>query len=234
MTAGTRRHHTVEHIHAEGDIFEDVDRCTNAHEVAGLVGGELTAAMVGHLVHHFGRLAYGNATDGDAVAIVLDNFLHGAAAQILENAALHDGKQRLVVTVFRFGMFVVLPTAVEPAEGDVERLAGILVVARIGRAFIKCHHNIGAYRALNVNYFLGTKKVAGAVDMRLKPNTLFGFNFTTFAKGEHLEAAAVGEDGAVPAIETMEPAGSLNDLHAGAQIEVVSVTENNLSLHAIA
>ena len=70
--------------------------------------------------------------------------------------------------------------------------------------------------------------------MRLEPNALFGFDFTTFAKGEHLEAATVGEDGAVPAIETVEPAGGLDDLHAGAQIEVVSVTENNLGLHIIA
>ena len=69
--------------------------------------------------------------------------------------------------------------------------------------------------------------------MRLEPYALFGFDLATAGKREHLEASAIGEDGAVPAVETVESAGGLDDIHTGTEIEVVGVAKNNLRFHII-
>ena len=71
------------------------------------------------------------------------------------------------------------------------------------------------------------------VDVRLEPDALFGIYLATVAQREDLEAAAVGEDGAVPAVELVQTASLAKHLNAGAQIEVVGVAQNNLCLHIL-
>lgn len=48
-----------------------------------------------------------------------------------------------------------------------------------------------------------------------------------FGEREHLVAAAVGEDGPLPAHEAVEPAEELDDLQAGTEIEMIRVSEND-------
>ena len=63
-------HHTVEHIDASLDGFEDILRCTDAHQVAGSVFRQNIIHHLNHLIHYFGRFAYGQSADGCAATIV--------------------------------------------------------------------------------------------------------------------------------------------------------------------
>jgi hypothetical protein len=53
----TGRHYAVEHINPQRDIFQNIHRCTHAHQVSGLALGEDIAHNFGHGVHLFGRFA---------------------------------------------------------------------------------------------------------------------------------------------------------------------------------
>ena len=75
--------------------------------------------------------------------------------------------------------------------------------------------------------------MAGTVDMRLEPHAFVGLDLACVAEGEDLESAAVGEDGAVPAVEPVQSACRFNHLHAGTEIKMVGVAEDDLCFHFI-
>ena len=54
------------------------------------------------------------------------------------------------------------------------------------------------------------------------------------AEGEHLKAAAVGEDRTVPSVEFVQATGPADDVHAGTEIEVICVAKDNLGLYVVA
>ena len=60
----TGRHDAVEHIDTTRNVLQQVDRRTNAHQVAGLVLGEDAIGQLDHLVHLLRGLTDGKATDG--------------------------------------------------------------------------------------------------------------------------------------------------------------------------
>jgi hypothetical protein len=57
--------------------------------------------------------------------------------------------------------------------------------------------------------------------MWLRKRTPSSVILRRFLQAKHLEAAAVGEDRAVPADEAVDPARAPDELLAGAQVEVV-------------
>ena len=58
------RHDAVKHIDTAGNVLQQVDRRTDAHQVAGLVLGEDAIGKLNHLVHLLRGLPDGKATDG--------------------------------------------------------------------------------------------------------------------------------------------------------------------------
>src|SRR5690242_19662917 len=64
--------------------------------------------------------------------------------------------------------------------------------------------------------------------MRLKTRALFG-NFAHRGQAENLISAAIGENRPVPAHKSMQPAEFPDQLSPGAQIEVISVAQQNLA-----
>ena len=50
---------------------------------------------------------------------------------------------------------------------------------------------------------------------------------------EHLEAAGVGEYGAVPRVEAVQAARLAQGVETGAQVEVVGVAQDNLGFHLL-
>ena len=72
----------------------------------------------------------------------------------------------------------------------------------------------------------------GAVDVGAELDTLLA-HLAYAREGEYLEAAAIGEHGAVEAVELMQAASLLYHLQAGAQVEVVGVAEDDLCLDVV-
>src|SRR5262245_54728188 len=59
------------------------------------------------------------------------------------------------------------------------------------------------------------------------------FDLPDLRQAEHLEAAAIGEDGPGPVDESMQPAGLGDNVQAGPDIEMISVAEDDLRAHLL-
>ena len=112
-------------------------------------------------------------------------------------------------------------------------LAGIIVVAGTRRALVKRHHDVAANAALDVHYLLGREQVLAAIDVAAEGHSLVG-QLAVLGQREDLETAAVGEDGAVPTVELVKATGTLNDVHARAQVQVIGIAQNDLRLDVLA
>ena len=145
-------------------------------------------------------------------------------AQLFVPAPLDDAEQRL-------GGGLRPPVrhlrAARPAEREPVRLLGLLTRGGVGETFVQRMDDVGAKRLLDLDRQLGGEEPLGAVDRRAEPHAIRG-NLPELGQAEHLEAAGVGQDGAVPRHEAMEPAEVAHQLVARAQEEVVRVREDDL------
>ncbi len=66
--------------------------------------------------------------------------------------------------------------------------------------------------------------------MGLKEDAVLGF-LAQSAEAEDLEAAAVREDGAFPAHKAMQTAGRGDDVHAGSEVEMIGVAQDDFCAH---
>ena len=118
-----------------------------------------------HFVHFIFRFSYAKATYGITGAVAGGDEFGRSLTEVLIGTTLNDRKQRLFMTVGRLRVAEALNTTVEPAMGKVHRLARVTIIRRIGRAFIKCHNNIGPDGALNIHHIFWCEKMAGAINM---------------------------------------------------------------------
>ena len=77
-------------------------------------------------------------------------------------------------------------------------VSGVLQLAGPRRTLVEGHADVGPDAALGVHHVLGREEVAAAIDVALELHAFLG-DLADVAEGMHLKAAAVGEDGAVPA-----------------------------------
>ena len=68
--------------------------------------------------------------------------------------------------------------------------------------------------------------------MALEPHALL-MDLAELAQREHLEAAAVSEDVAVPVAEIMKPVKCLQDLHTRTQVQMICVAQYDLRFYVI-
>lgn len=114
-----------------------------------------------------------------------------------------------------------------PTGGEGERAGGVGFVARVGRAFVEEHRDVGSERGLNLHAQLGGKHHFRSIEVVLKSHAFFG-DLAKLGQGPNLESSRVGEEGFLPGRETVESAHLTNQLMAGAQPEVVGVAEDDL------
>jgi len=144
--------------------------------------------------------------------------------------ALHYRKQVLRIAIrIRCG---VKPgnAAVEPAVGAVHRIFRICIRAIGRRAFVKRHNNIGTNGALNIHNPFRCKKVLAAVDMAAEQYAFF-CNLAVGRQRKHLVAAAVGEQGTVPAVEAVQPACFLQHVHTRPQVKMIRIAQDDFGIH---
>ena len=161
-------HDAVEHVDAALYAFEYVLRCAHAHEVARTVLGQYLVDHLYHLVHHLRRLSHSQASDGVTLGTLVGHEFCRFLPQVLVLAALHNGKQCLVVAVEGLRLVESLQAAVQPAVGEPQRLLGIQVVALARGTFVEGHHDVGADDALRVHHVLGCEEVLAAVYVAAK------------------------------------------------------------------
>lgn len=125
-----------------------------------------------------------------------------------------------------FVCFEVSFAAFRPGERGVERAASAGVVGWIFGAFIKDHDDVGAEGDLDFDGAFGGKEMAAAIEVRAEVDAV-GRDLAQFVEAEDLEAAGVREHGAGPADEPVQAAHAPDEFVAGAQVEVVSIAEND-------
>ncbi len=215
------------------DGVQNVLRSSYTHEIAWLVLGQNPVDHLYHFVHHLRRFTYGKSADGIAVGSLVRNKLRSLLSQVFVRATLNDGEQTLVVSIERFRFSATLDAAVQPSLRQFEAVLGIAVIALSWGAFVEGHHDVGADDALGVHDVLRREEMLRPVDMRPELASLF-LQFPYAGKRKHLKAAAVRQDGAVPAVEPMQSAGLSQHFKARAQIQVVGVAKYDLSFNLLA
>ena len=98
----------------------------------------------------------------------------------------------------------------------------------MGRAIVEDHGDVGAEFALNLHGFFGAEEEEGAIEVRAEFDSV-RFDFADGCQAEDLKAAAVGEDGQRPVDKFVEAAGGADDVHPGTDVEMIGVTEDDLS-----
>ena len=213
--------HAVEHVHAPQHALDQAVRRTHAHQIARLMLRHEGHHLVQHLVHDLLGLAHGESADAEAGQIQLRHLLGALDAQIGVERALHDAEQRLILP--RLG----LHAALQPAQRAVHRVPGAIVVAGIGRTFVKLHGDVRAQRLLNLHGDLRRDEALAAVQVGAELHALV-VQLAQIRQRKHLESAAVGEDRAIPVHEGMQSARLLHQLLARAQVQVVGVGQDDL------
>ena len=233
VAAVARGHDAIHHIDTAVDGLKDVGGRAHTHQVTRTVSRQDVVDNLNHLIHHLGGLSHREAADGIAVSAQVGNKLGGFLTQVLVHTTLDDGEIGLGVAISGLGVIEVLPAACQPVVGQRQRFAGVIIVTGAGRALVKCHHDVTADGALDVHHLLGREQVLAAVDVAAECHPFIG-QLAVLGQREDLEAAAVGQDGTVPAVELVQSTGALDDVHTRAQIQVVGVAQDNLCLDVVA
>ena len=101
VTRIASRHHTVHHIHSQGNILQYINRGSYSHEVARLILGEYITDNLSNLIHLLSGLSYRKSPDSIAISPLRSYILSGDFAQIWIYRTLNDRKQRLIISVLR-------------------------------------------------------------------------------------------------------------------------------------
>ena len=134
-----------------------------------------------------------------------------------------------MITIESIGLIISGDTSVKPTVRHAHGLLGIVILARIGCTFIKCHHNVCADLTLGVDDILGCENMLGAVYVTAKLRSFF-FDLADVGERIHLIAATVYQYGPIPSDESMKATGSLYHAESRSQIEVIGVSQNDLCI----
>ena len=195
-------HHAVKHIHTQGNILQDIDRCTHSHKVSRLILGENIAHQLGNLVHLLSWFSYREPAYRISISPFGGDIFSRGTAQVSIYRPLYNRKKRLVVAILGRILLQVTDTAIQPAMRHVHRALGIGIFARIGRTFVKGHDNISPYATLYFHRFLRRKKVIRAVNMAFESHAFFLY-LSGAGKRIHLISPTIGKDISVPVHKLM-------------------------------
>lgn len=146
------------------------------------------------------------------------------------HAALHDSKEILRVIMDRRVFSEPIHRALCPSQRVVERVRSLFNGARVRRAFVEGHDDVGTDFALRLHHRFRGEHVARAVQMAMEFHALFGY-VAQVLETPDLESAAVGKHRAIPAHKFLNAAHLGYEFRARTQVQVVRVREDNLRLH---
>ena len=213
----TSRHHAVEHVDTTLYAFEDILWSAHTHEVARLVFWQYLVYHLYHLVHYLGRFAHGKSANGITISTLVCNELSSFLTKVFECTSLNNREQALSMTIKRFGFVESLEATVEPTLSHHQALLGILIVALARRTLVESHHDVGTNDALSIHNILRSEDMLRAIDMRTEFATLLT-KLSDACEREHLETTTICEDRAIPAVELMKSACSLQYLESWTKV----------------
>src|SRR5690242_19002339 len=111
-----------------------------------------------------------------------------------------------------------------PADGQFHGFARTGAVGGMLGALVAGHDDGGAQCDLRRRSALGRKEMERAVEWRAELDAFFA-ELAHLAQAPDLEAAGVGEDGAIPAHEPVQPPKRADGFGTWPQIEVIVVAE---------
>ena len=126
-------------------------------------------------------------------------------------------------------LLLVLVRALRPAHGPLHRLVRGFVASGVGEALVQRHHDVAAQGELDVDGGFRREQMRVAIQVRAEEHALVG-DLAEVAQAEDLESAGVGEDGARPGHEFVQPAELADQLVAGPQEQVIGVGEDDLGV----
>ena len=145
-----------------------------------------------------------------------------AQAQVQMHAALDDAKECLVIA----GMCLV--AALGPHARQLHRALDIGARGGIARALVELHADVGTELHGDFHVVLGRPEhVATVVVVDDKTHALVG-ELDGVVVAEHLEAARIGEDGAVPVHKLVQSAQLGDGVLAGTHGQMVGIGEHDL------
>ena len=227
-----RRHHAVEHIDTASNQFEQIPRRSDTHYVAWMVCRQVIRAEIGDFVHRLGRFAYREAAHGVAIGAEFRDAFDGLLAQVRVHAALDDSKELLIVTVDGRVFLEPFHRFVCPPECIAQAMFRLFDGTWVRRAFVERHDDVGADFTLGVHDACRAKEMLGTVENAPEFHA-FGLNLAKVFQTPHLESATVRKHGAVPAHELVDAAGSRNLGRCRAQVQVVSIGENDFCFQVL-
>ena len=130
------------------------------------------------------------------------------------------------------GAAIVLVAPAAPSAPCAACFAGVFVADWILGALVEHHQDVAAEGQLHVDGGFGRERVQVAVQMRLEDDALLG-DFPQAAQAEDLEAAGIGEDGAGPRHEAVQPAQLADQFVPGPQKEMIGIGQQNLDVEIV-
>jgi len=92
---------------------------------------------------------------------------------------------------------------------------------------VQHHGNVASEFLLDSNRILGAQMDGGAIEVRFEGCSIFG-DAIHGTERKNLKAAAIGQDGAVPTHEPMQPTKFCDQIASGAQRKVIGVPEQDI------
>ena len=115
---------------------------------------------------------------------------------------------------FGAALFKIRVGGTRPPDGALHGRARVFVADGILGALVQHHQDVAAKSQLRFDSGLGRELVGVAVQVGLKHHALGG-DLAQSAEAEHLESAGIGQDGARPRHETVQPAQGADQVRAG-------------------
>ena len=212
----------IEHVDAASDEFDHLSGRTEAHRVAGLVGGEMRLGDFDGTKHFRFGFADADAADGVAVEFEGDESLGAFFAEVRVDAALDDAENHLAGSAGLFAAFG------GPAHGAFDGSAKFARGAGVWWAIVEAHRDVGAEFSLDMHGFFGAQEKQRAIEVGTEFDAV-RFDFANGGEAEDLEAAAVGQDWEWPIDEIVQAAGGADYVQSGTDMEMVGVTKDDLS-----
>ena len=222
--AGARRQHAVEHVDAHAHAAHEGGGVADTHQVARLVLGHVLGSQRRQRLEH-GLVVLAHRVAADAVArevAALLQMAQRAQAQVQVHATLDDAKECLVVAGMR------LIAALGPHARQLHGALNVGARGGIARALVELHADVGAEFHGDFHVVLGRPEhVATVVIVDDKAHTLVG-ELDGVVVAEHLEAARVGKNGAMPVHKLVQPAQLGDGVLAGTHGQVISIGKHDL------
>ena len=225
------RHYAIEEVDASVNRLQNIHGGSDAHEIAGFILRHKGFADLDNSIHFLGAFANSQTAQSIAGQIKPAYFLHMADAYIVIYTALTDTEKHLVF-IYGFGERIesvhLCLTAIEPTGGAVHRIADISMIGNRRGTFVKRHGDGGCKLGLDLHTHLGAHKYLGAVHVGLEGDPILG-DISQLGQGKDLKSAAVGENRLVPIEKFMDAAKLINNILAGANVEVIGVGKLHLT-----